>query len=226
MALILGIESSGNEFSVAILRDTELLFSTEILEERSQERRLAPVILEAFEQIGLSINDLDACGIGSGPGSYTGLRIGMSTASGLCFARGIPLIPVGTLDNLSFQLLRDFPDASYAFPVMLARKEEFFLGLWEREMESPLIPPACYTLNQLPDILSTLPNEKTLVSVCRDENLHAVLAQKENVIFAAVKPGAAEVAEIALHKWLAGREGGSFPEEPDYLKPVYISSKK
>ncbi len=226
MALILGIESSGNEFSVAILRDSELLFSTEILEERSQERRLAPVVLEAFEQIGLSINDLDACGIGSGPGSYTGLRIGMSLASGLSFAGGIPLIPVGTLENLSFQLLRKFPDASYAFPVMPARKEEFFLGLWEREKGIPLIFPACYSLEQMPEILLQIPRKGIVASICSDDNLLAGLAQKENVFFASAKPGAAEVAEIALQKWLAGKDSGSFPEEPDYLKPVYISSKK
>ena len=93
MAAILNIETATPLCSVALAIDGRLITQRETQEEKSHAARLTVYI----EEQGLQIKDLHAIAIGKGPGSYTGLRIGVSTAKGLCYGAGIPLIAVSTL---------------------------------------------------------------------------------------------------------------------------------
>lgn len=100
MALILIIETSTAKLSVALARDGKVLASKISDEARLQASLTAPFVKEILDQAGYSVKDLDAVCVGKGPGSYTGLRVGVSTAKGLCFGAGIPLIAIGSLDAL------------------------------------------------------------------------------------------------------------------------------
>src|SRR6187549_340249 len=97
MPLILSLETSTTVCSVAIHRGQHLLASAEVHIEQSHASKLAILIDEVKKLAGIELNELKAIAISSGPGSYTGLRIGTSTAKGLCYALGIPLIPLSTL---------------------------------------------------------------------------------------------------------------------------------
>jgi len=98
MAAILNIETATQLCSVALAIDGLVTSRRETFEEKSHAARLTVFIEEIIMEQGLHIKDLDAIAIGKGPGSYTGLRIGVSTAKGLCYGAGIPLIAVGTLE--------------------------------------------------------------------------------------------------------------------------------
>src|SRR5512135_860753 len=97
MALILNIETATPLCSVAVASDGKDIVRRETLEEKSHASSLTVFISELLQDKKIRIADLDAVAVGMGPGSYTGLRIGISTAKGLCYGSGIPLIAISTL---------------------------------------------------------------------------------------------------------------------------------
>jgi tRNA threonylcarbamoyladenosine biosynthesis protein TsaB len=101
MPLILAIETATKLCSVALGRDGELLALREIDSEKlAHAEKVNVFIAEVMEETGFSLNDLDAVAVGIGPGSYTGLRIGLSAAKGLCYALDKPIIGLSTLCTL------------------------------------------------------------------------------------------------------------------------------
>jgi tRNA threonylcarbamoyladenosine biosynthesis protein TsaB len=100
MALILNLDTSTQICSVALALDGELLGLEESHEDKSHASLLAVFIKNILGKNAYAISDLDAVAVSKGPGSYTGLRIGVSTAKGLAFAAGIPLISVDTLSSM------------------------------------------------------------------------------------------------------------------------------
>lgn len=100
MTRILLIETSTSVLSVALAQDGTVVSERVCTEPRMQASLTAPLVKEVLDQAGLKARDCDAVCVSSGPGSYTGLRVGVSTAKGLAFGAGIPLLSVGTLDIL------------------------------------------------------------------------------------------------------------------------------
>lgn len=100
MALILSIETGTDICSVGLARDGELLSLRESDQSRDHAKKVALFVDELLSQTGIAPEELDAVAVGMGPGSYTGLRIGVSFAKGLCYGLQIPLIAVGSLDAL------------------------------------------------------------------------------------------------------------------------------
>ena len=100
MARILLIETSTSVLSVALAQDGTVVSERVCSEPRMQASLTAPLVKEVLDQAGLAARDCDAVCVSCGPGSYTGLRVGVSTAKGLAFGAGIPLLAVGTRDIL------------------------------------------------------------------------------------------------------------------------------
>lgn len=100
---ILMIETSTECCSVALSEGERILASRIDETPRMQSSMLAPYIVEVLKEAGLRANHLDAVAVSEGPGSYTGLRVGVSTAKGICFGAGLPLIGVDTLQILALQ---------------------------------------------------------------------------------------------------------------------------
>ena len=100
MARILLIETSTAQLSTALAEDGAVTAFRICGEPRMQAALTAPFVQEVLQEKGLRVKDLDAVCVGKGPGSYTGLRVGVSTAKGLCFGADLPLLSAGTLDVL------------------------------------------------------------------------------------------------------------------------------
>ena len=100
MARILLIETSTAQLSAALAEDGKVLQERICTEARMQASLTAPYVRDVLSASGCSLKDCDAVCVGKGPGSYTGLRVGVSTAKGLCFGASLPLMAVGTLDIL------------------------------------------------------------------------------------------------------------------------------
>ncbi len=101
MAKILSLETSGTILSVALADGGTVVADRVCREPRMQAALTAPLVKEVLDAAGLKAKDLDAVCVSKGPGSYTGLRVGTSTAKGICFGAGVPLIAVSTLDILA-----------------------------------------------------------------------------------------------------------------------------
>ena len=108
MALILSIETGTDICSVALANDGELMALRESDEGRDHAKKVALFVDELLRETGVQPSDIDAIAVGKGPGSYTGLRIGVSFAKGMCYALNIPLIAIGSLDALAEVAREDF----------------------------------------------------------------------------------------------------------------------
>lgn len=128
MPLILAIETATKLCSVALGRDGQLLAIREIDSEKlAHAEKVNVFIAEVIEEAGLSLKELDAVAVGIGPGSYTGLRIGLSAAKGLCYALDKPIIGLSTLGTLVAAARQQHGDLSGTlWPMIDARRMEVF----------------------------------------------------------------------------------------------------
>ncbi|MEM7161158.1 MAG: tRNA (adenosine(37)-N6)-threonylcarbamoyltransferase complex dimerization subunit type 1 TsaB [Bacteroidota bacterium] len=135
MALILCVETTSLNCSVAVSQDGQAIASRDHQEAQfSHAENLSVFINEVIEESKMAYADLDAVCISSGPGSYTGLRIGTSTAKGICFALDIPLIALNTLAIMTNHIQKEVQADLYV-PMVDARRMEVFTGKYNRELE-------------------------------------------------------------------------------------------
>ena len=131
------IETSTALCSVAMAEDGEITAYRESSAAKAHASLTAVFVQEVLQERGLKLEDCDAVCVSMGPGSYTGLRVGVSTAKGLCFGSGKPLIAVGTLDTLAAQAVCEVPDKaeystySYIIPMIDARRMEVYAAVFE-----------------------------------------------------------------------------------------------
>ena len=129
MPRIILIETSTSLCSTALLSDGKVVCSRESGEPRAHASMTAVFVKEMLDAPGLTASDCDAVCVSKGPGSYTGLRVGVSTAKGLCFGAGIPLIAVSTMEVLARQAIESgaVPEGCrYIIPMVDARRMEVY----------------------------------------------------------------------------------------------------
>ena len=135
MALILQIETATQVCSAALSRDGKTIAVKELQANNIHAASLTLFIQEVMGIAGVSYPDLDAIAVSKGPGSYTGLRIGVSTAKGLCFALDKPLIAVGTLGMMAKGFLNLNPDfKGLVCPMIDARRMEVFTAIYDSSL--------------------------------------------------------------------------------------------
>lgn len=132
MEYILCIETSGQFCSVAIKKEG-VIYSEQSLERMNHVEVIAELIQVLFEVSNVLFKDLKAVAISDGPGSYTGLRIGASTAKGLCVALDIPLISVSTLESLAAEARKEY-EADVYWPMIDARRMEVYEAKFDKNM--------------------------------------------------------------------------------------------
>lgn len=233
MALILSIETGTDICSVALANDGELMALRESDEGRDHAKKVALFVDELLRETGVQPADLDAIAVGKGPGSYTGLRIGVSFAKGMCYALNIPLIAVGSLDALS-EVAREDYDAgildiedeewskAYLCPMVDARRMEVYAQIFDN---------AC---NSLSDVVAEVVTEESFKQ-WRDKGKLVIFgngAQKcaevlPDAICVGVSPSARGIVRLAEEAFKAEKFEDLAYFEPFYLKEfLVIPSKK
>lgn len=133
MAYILNLETSSTNCSVALSFKGEVIYSKEHNSAGySHAEKLHIFIDEVLQSANIAMNDLKAIAVGKGPGSYTGLRIGVATAKGLCYALSIPLIAVNTLESLALQVN---DDDCYVIAMLDARRMEVYDSIFHNKQQ-------------------------------------------------------------------------------------------
>ncbi len=139
MAWIVCIETATKSCSVALAKNGHLVAVKEqVSEQYSHSEQLTVFIEQLLQKEGLKVSDLDAIAVSSGPGSYTGLRIGVSTAKGLCYASDMPLIAVSTLGVMAQAMKDKYPEAQLC-PMLDARRMEVYCALYSKSQTSPVV---------------------------------------------------------------------------------------
>ena len=140
MALILNIETSSKNCSVALSKNKETIAVIEKVDTQFiHAEKLHLFVNDLFENSSYQLTDLDAIAVSKGPGSYTGLRIGVSSAKGYCLGLNIPLIALDTLEILARIITID---TGYIIPMIDARRMEVYQGIYSKDYQNiePIAP--------------------------------------------------------------------------------------
>lgn len=234
MALILCIETSTDVCSVALARDGQIIALAESAGGRDHSRLVGVYVGQVLRDAGAVPTDLSAVSVSSGPGSYTGLRIGVSLAKGLCYGLGIPLISVGSLESLArvavlkYQdgLLPGVPDfnSSMLCPMIDARRMEVYAQVFDAR---PVALGEVVAEVVTPDSFASFRSRGRMV-IFGDGAAKCAGELGGDVVLADVAPSAVGLAAPAFAALEAGRTEDVAYFEPVYLKDFLIkpSSKK
>lgn len=223
--LLLAIETSTTVCSVALFKGDSLLGFSELRIEKSHSSHITVMIEQLIHNCGHELNELSGVAISGGPGSYTGLRIGTSTAKGLCYSLDIPLIEVSTLYSLAAQIINVSPNKEkFLFcPMLDARRMEVYACVLNHQLEE-LEPIAPVILNEqsFEELLKT---NRIVFFGSGAEKFKEMKSNCDNALFIDnVVPSAINIGNLALKKY----EQKAFEDvayyEPFYLKDVYITS--
>lgn len=135
---LLAIDSSGLVASVALVTEEKVLGEFTINNKKTHSQTLLPMLDEVIKQVGMELKELEAIAVAGGPGSFTGLRIGSSTAKGLGLVLDIPIIKVPTVDALAYNL---YGTNRLICPIMDARRNQVYTGLYEFYNEFKVVQP-------------------------------------------------------------------------------------
>ena len=137
MALILNLETATTVCSVSLGKDGKLLALKEQNGDYSHAENLTLFIEDVLKQANVKFSELDAIAVSKGPGSYTGLRIGVSTAKGLCYSLNIPLIAIDTLKSLAVGIKNSdlkIRNSDLLCPMLDARRMEVYCALFDNSL--------------------------------------------------------------------------------------------
>jgi tRNA threonylcarbamoyladenosine biosynthesis protein TsaB len=222
MAIILSLETSTHVCSVALHENGILLASAVTHREQSHAAKLAVLIDQVLNLTDTRVEDLDAVAISSGPGSYTGLRIGTSTAKGLCYACNIPLIAVSSLDSLAVAAGMVNTSGALLCPMIDARRMEVYCQL--TDAMGNLVKAVEAKVIDADSFLEYLETSQVLffgngAAKCKD------FIQHKNAIFlSGIHPMADMVGVIAWDKYSRNEIEDLVTFEPFYLKEFMIKA--
>nr|WP_314897654.1 tRNA (adenosine(37)-N6)-threonylcarbamoyltransferase complex dimerization subunit type 1 TsaB [uncultured Flavobacterium sp.] len=221
MDYILNIETATKNCSVALAKEGKTILCKEIAEEGySHAERLHVFIEEIIQEAGITFKDLVAVAVSQGPGSYTGLRIGVSAAKGLCYALGIPLIAIDTLKILASQVA---VSSGLIIPMLDARRMEVYSAIFTPNFENRRATLAeIITENSFEDFQETL----YFVGDCA-EKCKTVLTKETFVFLDEIKfPSAKEMSLLSFEKYKISDTVDVAYFEPYYLKDFMITTSK
>jgi tRNA threonylcarbamoyladenosine biosynthesis protein TsaB len=221
LSYILNIETATKNCSVALAKEGKTMLCKEIAEEGySHAERLHIFIEEIIKETGITFQDLSAIAVSQGPGSYTGLRIGVSAAKGLCFALDIPLIAVDTLQVLASQAK---VSNGLIIPMLDARRMEVYSAIFTPNFENKRpVQAEIITENSFEDLEEKL----YFVGDC-NEKCKSVLTKENFIFLEEIKyPSAKEMSFLSFEKYQKRDFVDVAYFEPYYLKDFMMTVSK
>lgn len=226
---ILALETATSSCTVAVTDGSDLRAELTLQVPRAHSTRLMPLIAQAISESGIAKTDLDGIAVGIGPGSFTGLRIGLATAKGLAFALGKPCVGVPTLKAMAYGTGAQL---GLVVPMLDAKREEVFAAVYAAGTTDPatwveLLPPAHMSLAALGEAVQSLRaglrHSWQFVTLCGDvaAKYAGRLGLEEDVVRLApagsMLPRAWAVAAVGQEMLVRGAG-----VDPEVLAPVYL----
>lgn len=222
MAIILNLETATTNCSVSVGENGNILaLKEDNTPNYSHSEQLHVFIKNALDTASLSFSDLDAISVSKGPGSYTGLRIGVSAAKGLCFALDIPLISIATLESMAHQARMESFD--FIIPVLDARRMEVYSAVFDanfnqiRETKAEIIKESSFA--------EYVKTGKTLLLGPGAKKCDEVLSHANFVFMDSIIPSAKDMNKLSFAKYQKSVFEDVAYFEPYYLKDFIIQGK-
>ena len=218
MTYILNIETATKNCSVSLAKDGKTILTREIAEQGySHAEKLHVFIEEILKETGITVRDLKAIAVSKGPGSYTGLRIGVSTAKGLCYALGIPLISVDTLQVLAKQVTIEH---GFIVPMIDARRMEVYSATFDKNHQNiKEVQAEVLTDNSYTEVDETI----YFIGDCQEKCKTVLTKTNFKFLPDIVFPSANEMSAISFEKFTANDFEDMAYFEPFYLKDFLLN---
>ena len=220
MAIILSIETSTTVCSAAIHDGGKLIAGAEVHLEYSHASKLAKLIDEVRTLADIKTKQIEAVAISSGPGSYTGLRIGTSLAKGLCYALSIPLITINTLELLAYKVRNFTLSDSFFCPMIDARRMEVYCQVFDSGLR-PMEPIAAKIID-VQSFENYLSSKPVIFFGNGAEKCRTTIRHHNAIFLVGVTPSATELGELAFPMFKKGHTEDLIHFVPLYLKEFLI----
>jgi tRNA threonylcarbamoyladenosine biosynthesis protein TsaB len=220
MEYILCIETSTTSCSVCLTANETIIGYREINNGYTHTENLHIFIEEVLKEGGLFFSQLSAVAVSKGPGSYTGLRIGVSAAKGLCYALNIPLISIDTLQSMSWQVINLKQQDILYCPMLDARRMEVYCAVYDKDLQ-PVLPVKALVLDE--NSIEVFNFKKPICFFGDGMNKAKTLLQKidGSVFLEGIVPSAKSMALLAHAKFREKTFENTALFEPFYLKEFY-----
>ena len=223
MSLLLNIDTAISTASISIAKDGHILGEEINIDQKEQGAFIQPAIQSIAKNIGVRLSELSAIAVVAGPGSYTGLRVGMASAKGLCYALGKPLITIGTLNLLAYQAINEAGIIHENIPTLYcpmvdARRMEIFTAVFDKELNTVL--PPCAMIIDENSFANLLLNNKIIFfgnGALKWEQIN----KQRNTVFFELKSKPLYMNELSFKKYLANDFADTAYAEPMYIKEFY-----
>jgi tRNA threonylcarbamoyladenosine biosynthesis protein TsaB len=227
MSVILNIDTSIEKAYISIAKDGEILVQQTNEEQKEHGSFLQPAVRELLSKLSMQAGQLDAVSVSNGPGSYTGLRVSMASAKGLCFALNKPLITVGSLDVLAYAAILDLARESWEspplfFPMIDARRMEVFTAGYDTLM-NVVMEPVAMVLNEA-SFANTLLKNRAVFFGNGAEKWRS-LCRHPHASYAEVKSNALAMSILAYKKYECEQFTELAYSQPFYLKEFFDHSR-
>ncbi len=218
---ILAIDSSGLVASVAIITEEKLLAEFTVNNKKTHSQTLLPMLDEVVKIAELELKDIDAIAVAGGPGSFTGLRIGSSTAKGLGLALNKPIISIPTVDALAYNL---YGTDRLICPIMDARRNQVYTGIYEFKKNefNVVVPQKAVGIGEIAEELNRMGREVIFLGdgvEVQEEKLREIMTV--HCSFAPIhlsKQRAAAVGALGILYYKKGLAESADTHEPVYLR--------
>ncbi len=219
MGIILNIDTAIEKASICLAKNGVPIAYAELAERNAQAAWLHKAIRDLLSEAGIDMQMLDAIAVSNGPGSYTGLRIGLSTAKGLCFVLQKPLITLNTLTVMAHASVDQAPDL--ICPMIDARRMEVFTAVFDKNL-TMIEEPAAVVLSA--DSFSRILSAHQVLFTGNGAAKFKGLVVHPNARFEAREVNAAHMAALAETEYINRKFNNLAYAEPYYLKSVHIST--
>lgn len=225
MALILNIDTATEHASVCLSKDGELLAIEFNPNQKDHAAFIQPAIQKLLSTVKCELSTVDAIAVSNGPGSYTGLRVGLSTAKGISYALNKPLILINTLEVIATAAISESPQTSnneerstLFCPMIDARRMEVFTAVYDKNLQ-PVLAPTAMILdeNSFTDLLQ---QHKIIFSGSGSEKFKTVI-KNDNGFFLNIQHDARHMQTIAENLYLLKSFADKAYSEPFYLKEFF-----
>lgn len=218
MALILNIDTATETALISLAENETVLCFAINNNQKDHASFLHPAIQDLLNKTGKTINKIDAVAVTSGPGSYTGIRVGMATAKGLCYALQKPLITINTLEVIALSsILKNNENALYC-AMIDARRMEVFTAVYDKDLNEIIVPQSM--ILQPDTFRELLKTNKIYFSGSGAVKMNAVVGN-ENVFIMNDEITAESMANLSFQHYKSGRFSDISYSSPVYLKEFY-----
>lgn len=222
MAFILNIDTATESAVISIAQNHKVINFSINSDQKDHASFVQPAIKNILHQSELSINKLNAVAVTAGPGSYTGLRVGMASAKGICYALNIPLITINTLKVFALSMINNFQDQSALYcPVIDARRMEIFTAVYNHKLVEILNP--CSMILDNTSFIDFFNNNKIYFSGSGILKLKGLLENK-NAVFIDNDNSPEAMAQLAYENYINMNFSNISYASPVYLKEFYTNN--